>query len=410
MSIAASTRIETLDDDFHAHPHRYYHRWREQGPVLRVHAPSGVVTWLVVGYAEARAALRDPRLRKSADGMKELFRQKFPAAPANAPLANLDHNMANSDAPQHVRLRRLVNKAFTHRAIAELRPHIEQTTHALLDEMAEHDEIDLLTAFVLPLPVRMICDMLGIPRDDVPGFQQWARDLFRIVGDERAQAFRELRSYLRGLVARKRAHPGVDLLSRLIHAHDNGESLSEVELEDMAVMLLVSGHGTTVDLLTTGSLALLRDDSLSNTLRTNPSTLPAAVDEFLRFDGPIHFSTIRYTAEPIQIGDTEIPAGEFVHIAIAAANHDPAHFPDPDRLDITRDAGHHLAFGHGAHFCVGAPLARMEATVAFSALLHRFPNLHLACPYPDLTWHNNFGFPTLTELPVRLGPTSASRG
>lgn len=405
MSIEASTRIETLDDDFYAHLHRYYHRWREQGPVLRIHAPEDVVSWLVVGYAEARAALRDPRLHKSAEGMKELFRQKYPAAPANAPLANLDHNMVNSDSPHHVRLRKLVTKAFTHRAIAELRPHIEQTTHALLDEMARHDEVDLLTTFVLPLPVRMICDMLGVPHDDVPEFQRWARDLFTVVGDERAEAFRELRSYLRGLVARKRADPGVDLLSKLIHARDEGESLTEAELEDMAVLLLVSGHGTTVDLLTTGSLALLRDDSLSNTLRANPATLPAAVDEFLRFDGPIHFSTTRYTAEPIKIGDTEIPAGEFIHIAMAAANHDPAYFPDPDRLDIEREAGHHLAFGHGAHFCVGAPLARMEATVAFSALLHRFPRLRLARPYSDLLWHNNFGFPTLTELPVRLRAT-----
>ncbi|MEU7141460.1 cytochrome P450 [Nocardia sp. NPDC046473] len=405
MNLAASTRIEALDADFHANPHRYYHRWREQGPVLRVSAPSGVVSWLVVGYAEARAALRDPRLRKSADGIQELFRRKHPTAPANAPLANLDHNMANSDSPQHIRLRKLVNKAFTHRAIAELRPHIEETTQSLLDEMAEHDEIDLLAAFVFPLPVRMICDMLGVPRSDVPGFQQWARKLFQVVGDERADAFRELRSYLRELVVQKRAHPGADLLSKLIHARDNGDSLSEVELLDMAVMLLVSGHGTTVDLLTTGSLALLRDDSLSHTLRANPSALPAAVDEFLRFDGPIHFSTIRYTAEPVLIGDTEIPAGEFVHIAVAAANHDPAIFPEPDRLDIGRDAGQHLSFGHGAHFCVGAPLARMEATIAFSALLQRFPNLRLACAYSDLAWHNNFGFATLIELPVRLGRT-----
>ncbi|KAA8885616.1 cytochrome P450 [Nocardia colli] len=403
MNIAASTRIETLDNDFHADPHGHYHRWRGQGPVLRIHAPSGVVSWLVVGYAEARSALRDPRLRKSADGIEKLFRQQHPDAPANAPLANLDRNMTNSDSPEHVRLRKLVNQAFTRRAIADLRPHIEQTTRSLLDEMAENDEVDLLTAFVFPLPVRMICEMLGVPRDEVPGFQQWAQNLFQVVGDERAAAFRELRSYLRGLVARKRARPGVDLLSRLIHAQDDGDSLTEVELMDMAVMLLVSGHGTTVDLLTTGTLALLRDDALSQTLRANPSALPAAVEEFLRFDGPIHFSTIRYTAEPVQIGDTEIPAGEFVHIAVAAANHDPSQFTDPDRLDIGRDAAQHLSFGHGAHFCVGAPLARMEATVAFSALLQRFPHLRLARPYADLDWHHKFGFPTLTGLPVRLG-------
>lgn len=404
MDIATSTPIETLDDDFYADPHAHYHRWRERGPVLRVQAPTGVVAWLVVGYAEARAALRDSRLRKSADGIEELFRRKHPEAPANAPLANLDHNLSNSDSPQHVRLRKLVNKAFTTRVIAELRPHIEETTNSLLDEMAEHDEVDLLATFVLPLPVRMICDMLGVPRDDVPGFQRWAGELFQIVGDERAEAFRELRSYLRGLVARKRADPGVDLLSKLIHARADGESLTEAELLDMAVLLLVSGHGTTVDLLTTGSLALLRDDSLSQTLRANPSALPSAVDEFLRFEGPIHFSTIRYTAEPARIGDVQIPAGEFVYVAVAAANHDPAYVTEPDRLDIGRDASQHLGFGHGAHFCVGAPLARMEATVAFSALLQRFPDLRLAGQYSDLVWHNKFGFPTLTGLPVRLDP------
>ncbi|WP_228787327.1 cytochrome P450 family protein [Nocardia terpenica] len=405
MNIAAASAIETLDDDFYADPHAHYHRWRERGPVLRVHAPEGVVSWLIVGYAEARAALRDPRLCKSANGIAALFRRTYPGAPANAPLTRLGHNMVNSDPPDHTRLRTLVNKAFTPRAVAALRPKIAESVAALLDRMAEQHEVDLLTAFVLPLPVGMICDLLGVPRADQTEFRRWAREMFRIVGAERDAAMETMREYLRELVRAKRAHPGADLLSGLVHARDADDRLTEQELMDTAVLLLISGHGTTVDLLTTGALALLRDESLMRKLRANPAAMPAAVDEFLRFDGPVHLTTVRYTAEPVRIGDIDIPAGEFVHIAVAAANHDPAHFPDPDRLDITRPTDQHLGFGHGAHFCVGAALARMEAEVAFTALLHRFPHLHLALPESDLMWHNNFGFPTLTALPVRPGPS-----
>ncbi len=404
MNTGTRDRIETLDSGFYADPHAYYRRWRERGPVLRIHSPEGVVSWLIVGYAEARAALRDPRLRKSADEIARTFRRKCPTASADAPLTKLDHNMVNSDPPEHIRLRKLVNKAFTPKAVAGLKPHIEATTHALLDEMSGHDEVDLLQKFVVPLPVRMICAMLGIPRTDWARFQHWAAETLRITGEERTETISQMRAYLRELTEEKRVHPGSDLLSELVHAHDNGDRLSADELSDMSVLLLISGHGTTVDLLTTGSLALLRDRSLMDSLQANPATLPAAVEEFLRFDGPIHFSTIRYTAEPVRIGDVEIPAGEFVHIALAAANHDPACFTDPDRLDIDRDAGQHLGFGHGSHFCVGAPLARMEVTVAFSALLKRFPDLRLARPASELTWHHNFGFATLTELPVRLRP------
>ncbi|MGY2062870.1 cytochrome P450, partial [Nocardia gipuzkoensis] len=180
--------------------------------------------------------------------------------------------------------------------------------------------------------------MLGIPPTDLTRFQHWATELFRITGDERAEAIEEIRTYLWKLAEEKRGHPSADLLSELVHAQENGDRLTAEELSDMSVLLLISGHGTTVDLLTTGSLALLRDQALMTSLQANPAALPAAVDEFLRFDGPIHFSTIRYTAEPVRIGDVEIPAGEFVHIALAAANHDPACFPDPDRLDITRAA------------------------------------------------------------------------
>ncbi|WP_225726975.1 MULTISPECIES: cytochrome P450 [unclassified Nocardia] len=403
MDIETTNPIETLDDDFYADPQAHYRRWRERGPVVRFHAPEGVVSWLILGHDEARAALRDPRLRKNVDGTAEIFRRQCPAAPESSSLLNLDNHMGNCDPPEHTRLRKLVNKAFTPRAVAAMRPHIEATTNALLDEIAGCDEVDLLAAFAVPLPVRMICGILGVPRTDLGEFQRWAREMFTIAGERRRAAIEEKRGYIRDLVRAKRARPGPDLLSALVHAREDNDRLTEKELVSMAFLLLFAGHGTTADFLTTGSLTLLRDETLLRTVRDDPFKLPGVIEELLRFDGPIHLSAIRFTAEPVRFGDIEIPAGEFVHIALSAANHDPACFSDPDRLDITRDAGRHLGFGHGAHFCAGANLARMEATVAFSTLLRRFPDLRLARPAAELTWHHEFGFPTLTELPVRLG-------
>lgn len=404
VDIEAADRIATLDDDFFADPHAHYRVWREQGPVHRVRFPDGASRWVIVGYAEARAALADPRLRKNALRIEELLSAKRRTPPMSPQWLALNTHMLNTDPPDHHRLRKLVNKAFTARKVAELRPRVEQITAGLLDEMSAHDEVDLMAAFAVPLPVRVICELLGIPFADRDDFHDWTKALVGVLGrdEERARASVAMVSYLRELVRAKQDDPAEDLLSALVHAREDDDRLTEAELVSMAFLLLVAGHETTVNLIGNGVHALLRDRSQLDALRADPSAVPAAVEEFLRYDGPVDMATVRYTEESVRVGDTDIPAGELVYVALAAANRDADRFRDPDVLDIDGDAGGHLAFGHGIHFCVGAPLARMEASIAFTALLRRFPDLALASGAFPARWQVSTLIRGLHELPVRL--------
>ncbi|MFC9896273.1 cytochrome P450 [Nocardia sp. NPDC127579] len=398
--------VKSVDSDFYADPHRYYERWRQDGPVHRVRLASGVASWVIIGYAEGRAALADPRLRKNVTDMYELFRRKDAEILTNESSQALNSHMLNSDPPDHTRLRKLVTKAFTPRRVAALRPRIEAITAALLDEMAEHDEVDLLQAFANPLPVTVICELLGVPFEDRTDFQAWTRVLVGAVDtlEDRAAATLAMAKYLTELIAAKRGAPEEDLLSGLIQPADDGDRLEEQELVAMSFLLLVAGHETTVNLLANGIYHLLRDRAQWDALRADPSGIPAAVEEFLRHEGPVGWSTIRFTAEPVQIGEITIPAGELVYVALSAANRDPARFATPDTLDVTANASGHLAFGHGIHFCVGAPLARMEAEIAFSALLTRFPTLDFADPAYTPDWQHSILFRGLADLPVRPNP------
>ncbi|MEU7143706.1 cytochrome P450 [Nocardia sp. NPDC046473] len=402
--IEAQDLIETVGADFFEDPQVYYRRWRERGPVLQVQFSQSMPVWVVIGYAEGRAALADPRLHKSVAGMMEVVRRKDPRAEEGSESLTLSGHMLNSDPPEHTRLRKMVNKAFTTRRVAALRPRIEEITAGLLDQMAEQDEVDLLAAFATPLPVTVICELLGVPFEDRAEFQHWTKVLVGVGGDvaERRRCTAEMSQYLAELVRTKRSDPGDDLLSGLTHAREDGDQLSDEELIAMAFLLLIAGHETTVNLIASGTYALLRNESQFRALREDPAGVRAAVEEFLRFGSPVEWSTVRYTTEPVLIGDTEIPAEEFVYVALAAANHDPARYHDPDNLDLTGDPSGHLSFGHGIHFCVGAPLARVEAEIAFTALLQRFPNLALAPQTEPLQWHPSLLIRGLVTLPVRL--------
>lgn len=399
---AAQDRIEKVGGDFFKDPQVYYRRWRERGPVLQVQFVEGSSQWVVIGYAEARALLADPRLHKSIAGILELMREKAPAQ--GSPGMTLNGHMLNADPPEHTRLRKMVNKAFTARRVAALRPRIEEITAALLDQMAEHDEVDLLAAFAIPLPVTVICELLGVPFADREDFQRWTKVMVGVGGDmaERSRCTTEMEQYLAALVQAKRTDPGDDLLSGLTQTREDGDQLAEQELIAMAFLLLIAGHETTVNLIANGTYALLRNESQFRALCEDPAGVPAAVEEFLRFGSPVDWATVRYTTEPIMVGDSEIPAGEFVYVALAAANRDPARYHDPDNLDLTGDTAGHLAFGHGIHFCVGAPLARIEAEIAFTALLQRFPDLSLAPRTDPLRWQPSLLIRGLVELPVRL--------
>ena len=373
---------------------------RADGPVSLAILPNGWPAWFVTGYADVRAALADPRLVK--DGRKRPHRGWMPAKVNDF----INTNMLNIDPPDHTRLRRLVLKAFTPRRIAALRPRVEEITSSLLDAMASRgDTADLVQAFAFPLPVTVISELLGIPAADQQQFSAWAHTVVATDStyeEALVEARQAMYDYFTSLLSAKRRSPSDDLLSALIMARDDDESLSEPELIAMVYLLLIAGHETTVNLIANGTLALLTHPGELARLRADASLLPSAVEELLRFTGALNHATERFTLEPTEIGGLTIPANKLVICAISDANRDPERFPDPGRLDLTRDATGHVAFGHGIHYCLGAPLARLEAEVALGALVSRFPALSLAVPAAELRWRPSSFVHGLESLPVRL--------
>ena len=389
--------VEHLGADYFQDPHSVHARLRAQRPVSAVVMPGGWPAWLVAGYAEARAALADPRLRKTT-----------PDWQPDPMFAALERHMLNSDPPDHERLRRLVNKAFTARRVERLRPRITSITAELLDAMPTQGEVDLLASFAFPLPITVICELLGIPVADRDDFRRWsATTLSDTATAEQVQAdAAAMISYFRALLTVKRQQPADDLLSALISVRDSGDSLREDELLSMMFLLLVAGHETTVNLIASGTLALLLNPGELSRLRADPSLLDGAVEELLRSVSPVNHATFRFAAEPVEIGGAHISPGEVIVIALSSANRDPSRYadPDPDQLDLGRDSSGRLAFGHGIHYCLGAPLARLEAEIAFGALLQRFGSIRLAVPAESLRWRPSTLIHGLEALPVRLLP------
>jgi cytochrome P450 len=398
---------EQLDNDFYQHPLAYFARMREEGPVTPVLMPYGDRVWMVTRYADVRAALADPRLYKDWAG-----KLAGPDWVPNEVTSYLSAHLLNADPPDHTRLRKLVTKAFTSRRVAGLRPRVEAITASLLDAVAARfaagEAVDLIEAFAFPLPVTVICELLGVPARDQDQFREWSHatvtsepGAFRGAG---AAIFR----YFTTLVAAKRTAladgtgPADDMVSALIDARDSGDSLDERELIAMLFLLLIAGHETTTNLIASGTLALLASPGEFARLRADPSLLPGATEELLRYANPLNHATERFTLEPVEIGGVTIPAREWVVLATSSANHDPGRFPGADRLDVGRDAGGHMAFGHGIHYCLGAPLARLEGEVAFGALLSRFPGLSLAADPSSLRWRRSSLIHGLETLPVRL--------
>jgi len=395
---------ERLGADFYQNPLAYFARMREERPVTPALMPNGDRMWLVTRYADVRAALADPRLHK--DWATKLT---GPDWVPDEVTGYLSVHLLNADPPDHTRLRKLVTKAFTARRVAGLRPRIEAITASLLDAVearlaAGEKTIDLIEAFAFPLPVTVICELLGIPPQDQDQFRAWSNAVVASEGEP--GSFRAagvaMYQYFTALIAAKRAEPADDMVSALIEARDSGDSLDERELVAMLFLLLIAGHETTTNLIASGTLALLTYPAELARLRSDPALLPGAVDELLRFVNPLTHATERFTLEPVEIGGVTIPAREWVLCATASANHDDGRFPTAGRLDVGRDAGGHVAFGHGIHYCLGAPLARLEGEVAFGALLARFPSLSLAADPSSLRWRPSSLIHGLETLPVRL--------
>ncbi|CCK30866.1 Cytochrome P450 [Streptomyces davaonensis JCM 4913] len=378
-----------LADGLIDQPHTTNRRLRESAPVHRIAGTDGNPAWLVTRYEDVRAALNDPRL--SLD--------KRHAAPGNyrgfALPPALDANLLNMDPPDHTRIRRLVVRAFTPRRVEQLRAPIRQTADRLLDALGSEGTTDLVAAYAAPLPITVICDLLGVPDGQRLDFRTWT-DTLVAPDPARPGAAKEavaaMLAFFTGLLADKRRQPADDLLSDLIAVRDEGDRLTEDELMSLAFLILFAGYENTVQLIGNAVLGLLRHPEQLAALRADPSRIPAAVEEFTRHEGPALLAIRRFPTEDVTIGGVSVPAGETVLLSLAAANRDPARFPDPDRLDLDRDASGHLALGHGIHYCLGAPLARAETEIALTALLERFPEL------------------ALTEADVRWRPSLRARG
>jgi hypothetical protein len=381
MSTSDTLAFNPFLPEVHEDPYPLYHRLRADDPVHR----SALGFWVLTRHADVLAVLRDPRMSRDPRRSErvELLRA---SAEVDELLASEEAapSMLFVDPPDHTRLRTLVNKAFTPAAVERLRPRVEAIVAGLLDRVAGAGAMDVVEDLAYPLPVTVICELFGVPTADRDQFRAWSRGLVHLLDPlvasdalERAlQARLALRGYLRGLIAERRAHPAGDLLTALIAAEDQGHQLNEDELVSMCVLLLVAGHETTVNLIANGLLALLRNPGERARLQADAALAGSAVEELLRYDSPVQF-TSRHALADLDIGGRRVGAGETVVAVLGAANRDPARFPDPDRLDLARAPNRHVAFGGGIHFCLGAPLARMEARVAIPAMLARLPGLEL---------------------------------
>ena len=392
-------------------PFGHFAAARARCPVHKVRLADGHPAWVVLGYDAARRALSDPGISKD---MLAALHQAGDVVAEGLPGPEFSRHMLNVDPPDHTRLRRLVSRAFTPGRVAALEPAIRTIAGRLLDELEAAGPgatVDLIEGYAYPLPWEVIGELLGIPAPDRPRLHAWFQVLLTgWAGDPPPQAVQAsdgIVAYLRELAGTKRQNPAGDLVSVLAAAADGDDALTTQELLSSLFQLVVAGHDTTASLIGNGVVALLDHPGQLQALLADPGQLPAAIDELIRFTAPVPHATFRVTAEPVTLDDVAIPAHEQVLVCLASANRDPARFPSPDTLDTGRHDGPNLGFGHGIHYCLGAPLARLEARVAFEALLSRYPGLRLAADRDALAWAHGDGLVLrgLVSLPVVLGPS-----
>ncbi len=385
------------DPSFRANPYPHY------GPLLA--APPRVMSFgpmpgaIIARYADVATALRD----------HEHFSNVPPSSipePAYKGPFNPERDLLGQDPPNHARLRRLVSRDFTPKRIRDLEPRIREIAREICERAARRGEFDVMAELANVLPVMVIAEMLGVPSEKYAMFKRWSDQViesgnqFPGSGPPPAQAIEAIESlaaYFREEVARRRREPGPDLVSALVAARDQADALSEPALLQFIVLLLLAGNETTTNLIGNGTLALMRNPDQLAILRREPAILPRAVEEMLRYDPPVQ-STGRFTKSAVELGGVELPAGALAVMVLAAANRDPKQFPDPERFDVTRDPNDHLAFGEGIHFCIGAPLARLEARVAFEEMLGHMPRLDLKHPEQELTYKGSYFLRGLSTL------------
>jgi len=387
-----------------ADPFGVYRRLRDEDPA---HWSPRLKAWVLTRYEDVKRVCLDTA-GMSSDRLRPFF-ATLPSAEAarmGELIRILTLWMVFRDPPEHTRLRRLASRVFHVRSIHALRPNVEALTQWLLERIGERASFDFIAEFAGPLPALVIMDMLGVPRADLPRLKRLSDEMALFIGSARAAADKyeraeaathEMADLFRSLIKERRASRRADLLSDLVHLEEDGDRLTEDELVAMCVLLLFAGHETTTHHIANGLAALMRFPAEMEKLRRNPALAPAAVEELLRYDGPVQMIQ-RIALDEVEVGGVAIPKGSFVVLCPGAANRDPAVFAHPDRLDVARAPKNHVAFGNGAHFCIGAPLARAEARVAVGALVRRLPNLRVTTRRPR--WRPSFTLRGLAELPL----------
>jgi cytochrome P450 len=410
----APAKYDLFGQRFKATAYDTYAQMRGHTPVYRRANASGQgATCFVTTYDEAVMVLRDHR-HFVKDIRNTLTPDEQAALPPLPPLLRLlSHHMLNLDAPDHTRLRGLVNQAFTVRIVEQLQPRVETIAHTLLDRVQPRGQADLIESFAFPLPIIVIAELLGIPAKDRNRFRAWSNALVVPTADETRtskklaksrQLMQDFISYLREVFAARRRQPRDDLITSLLAAEEAGDALSEEELFSMILLLVVVGHETTVNLIGNGALALLTHPDQLARLQADRALLPSAVEELLRFDCPVERAPMRFAAEDVALGGALIRRGDAVSVVLGSANRDSLIFPAAEHLELDREPNRHLAFGLGVHYCLGAALARLEGEVALAALLDRLPGLALAALPDQLRWRTHPIMRGVQQLPVRWTP------
>ncbi|MHA2883020.1 cytochrome P450 family protein [Bacillus cereus] len=403
VGLSIEDGINLASAQFKEDAYEIYKESRTKQPILFVNQVEIGKEWLITRYEDALPLLKDNRLKKD-------WTNVFSQDTKNMYLSvdNSDHlttHMLNSDSPNHSRLRSLVQKAFTPKMIAQLDGRIQRIADDLISNIERKGTLNLVDDYSFPLPIIVISEMLGIPKEDQAKFRIWSHAV--IASPETPEEIKETEkqlsefiTYLQYLVDIKRKEPKEDLVSALILAESEGHKLSARELYSMIMLLIVAGHETTVNLITNTVLALLENPNQLQLLKDNPKLIDSAIEEGLRYYSPVEVTTARWAAEPFQIHHQTIQKGDMVIIALASANRDETVFENPEIFDITRENNRHIAFGHGSHFCLGAPLARLEAKIAITTLFNRMPELQIKGNREEIIWQGNYLMRSLEELPL----------
>lgn len=395
--------MDIVSSQFKANPFPIFARLRAEEPVCSTTLPDTTRVWLLTRYEDVNSLFKDERFTK--ERRKAMTAEQLRKQPWIPPVFRpLERNMLDLDPPDHTRLRALVQKAFTPRLVEQMRGRVESLAEELLDAVERKGEMDLVRDYALPLPMTLITEVLGVPARDRDKFHRWSNVIVSVSQFNSTwrviPAIWMFNRYLRRFFKERRAEPKDDLTSALIQAEERGDALSEDELFAMVFLLLVAGHETTVNLIASGVLELLEHPDQMDKLQHDPSMIRTAVEELLRYTSPVFMGTERYAREDVTIRGVTIPQGEMALGVIGSANRDETVFENPDVLDLTRENNKHLGFGYGFHFCLGAPLARLETQIAISVLLRRSPGLRLKNTRESLIWRPGLILRGLKALPV----------